>query len=80
MVSVLLKREGSDPVVKLVHSRVVAGNATEARGAVLREVKSRYAGYAVIDTLTSDLAEKPASCTGRLQLWTKARETTGATA
>lgn len=79
MVSALLKRKGSDTVVKLVHSRVVAIDAAEARRVVLRHVESQYTGYAVIDTLTSNLGEAPA-CTSRPQLWTRTNAKIGAAA
>ncbi|SEB26314.1 hypothetical protein [Variovorax sp. YR216] len=79
MVSALLKRRDADSIVKLVHSRVFASDAAEARRLVLREVKARYAGYVVIDTLTSDLHEKAAPCRDRLQLWALSGEKIGAT-
>lgn len=77
MVSALLRRQDSDAVVKLVHSRVAAHDAAEARDAVLREVNATYIGYVVIDTLTSELDEKPVPCTGRPQLWTQTADRIG---
>lgn len=41
---------------------------------VLSQVKREYVGYTVIDTLTSALGKKSASCTGGLQLWAKETE------
>jgi hypothetical protein len=62
MVSAVLRKGLEGVQIKLVHSRLAAGNADEATGIFLRRVLREYAGYSVLDTLTSEVDSPSSFC------------------
>lgn len=72
MVSALLKRDGSDAIVKLVHSRVTTAQARRAVALFVDRLQVDYPGYIVLDTLATELDESRTQCSGRDGLWADA--------
>ncbi|MDM0029137.1 hypothetical protein [Variovorax saccharolyticus] len=72
MVSAVLKRDGSDTVIKLIHSTVAADSKSQAIAHVLETVKVQHRGYTVLDTLVSEIEATAGRCQGNAALWAEA--------
>jgi hypothetical protein len=62
MVSAVLKRNGSDSVIKLIHSYTRAKNNRDAETLLRSRVKDEFRGYAVLDVLATELDSDDSTC------------------
>lgn len=53
IVSVILKQNGSEGVIRLVHAWQDAATESEALGLVVKAVQDKYDGYTIVSTLTT---------------------------
>lgn len=62
MVSIILKKNGDDNVVKLVHAMQEALSEDEAVGKVVGEILKTYQGYSIINSLSTKVKTATPTC------------------